>query len=59
METRLKEKERTTLNHPNFVLSAERSSPGDINPTSYCLAAFELINQLLYVNFPSLERKFS
>ena len=29
----------------------------DINPMSYHLAAFELINQSLYVNFPSLERK--
>ena len=24
---------------------------------SYDLTAFELINQLLYINFPSLERK--
>ena len=43
--------------HPNFVWYLETSSSGDINPMSYHLAAFELINQLLYVNFPSLKRK--
>ena len=43
--------------HPYFVWYVERSSSGDINPMSYHLAAFELINQRLYVNFLSLERK--
>ena len=35
----------------------ERSSSGDITPTSYHLTVFELITQLLYINIPSLERK--
>ena len=31
----------------------------DINPKSYHLTAFELINQLPYINFPSFEcRRF-
>ena len=30
---------------------------GDINPTSYHLTALQLINQLLYIKFPSLECK--
>ena len=40
----------------NFVWYADTSSSGDINPMSYHLTAFELINQLLYLNFSSLER---
>ena len=36
----------------------KRSSSGDINPASYHLTAFELMNQLLYINFLSLERNF-
>ena len=43
--------------HPIFVWYVETSSSGDINPMSYYLTAFELTNQLLYMNFPSLERK--
>ena len=42
--------------HPNFVWYVETSSSRDINPMSYHLTAFELTNQLLYMNFPSLER---
>ena len=42
----------------NLVInSVERSSSKDFSPISYHLTAFELINQLLYINFPSLERK--
>ena len=49
--------ERT--NHSeNDVWYGETSSPGDINVISYHLTAFELTNQLLYSNFPSLERIF-
>ena len=29
----------------------------DINPKSYHLAAFKLINQLLYINFPCFESR--
>ena len=43
--------------HPNFVWYVETSSSGDINPMSCHLTAFELTNQLLYMNFPSLERE--
>ena len=39
----------------NFAWYVERSSSVDINPKSYHLAAFELINQLLYINFSSFE----
>ena len=49
--------ENEWIYHPNFVWYVERSSSRDINPTSYHLTAFELINQLLYINFPSLERE--
>ena len=54
--------ERITLKtnriyHPNFVWYVEKSTSGDINPTSYHLTAFELINQPLYMNFLSLEGK--
>ena len=49
--------ENEQIYHPNFVWYAETSSSGDINPMSYHLIAFELINQLLYINFPSLKRK--
>ena len=31
----------------------------DINPKSYHLTAFELINQLHYINFPSFESTLS
>ena len=30
----------------------------DINPKSYHLTAFELTNQLPYINFPSVECRF-
>ena len=30
----------------------------DINPKSYHLTVFELINQLPYINFPSFECRF-
>ena len=30
----------------------------DLNPKSYHLTAFELINQLPYINFPSFECRF-
>ena len=49
--------ENEQIYHPNFVWYEETTSSGDINPMSYHLLAFELTNQLLYMNFPSLERK--
>ena len=49
--------ENEQIYHPNFVWYIETSSSGDINPMSYHLTVFKLTNQLLYVNFPSLERK--
>ena len=42
--------------HPKFAWYAERSSLADINPKSYHLIiAFELVNPLLYIYFPSFE----
>ena len=35
----------------------DRSWSGDVNPTSYHVTAFELMSQLLCINFPRLERK--
>ena len=49
--------ENEQIYHPNFVWYVETSSSGDINPMPYHLTAFELANQLLYMNFLSLERK--
>ena len=49
--------ENEQIYHPNFVLYVETSSSGDINPMSCHLTAFELTNQLPYMNLPSLERK--
>ena len=45
------------IDHPNIVWCVERSSSRDINPKSYHLTAFDLISQLFYINFSSLERK--
>ena len=42
--------------HPTSALYAEKSSLADINPQSYHVTAFELMNPLLYINFPSFER---
>ena len=44
------------ISHNSFVWYVETSSSGDTNQISYYLTAFELTNQLLYMNFPSLER---
>ena len=41
--------------HPKFASDAERSSLADINPKSYHLIAFELVNPLFYIYFPSFE----
>ena len=46
--------ENEHIYHPNFVWFVERSSSAGINPKSYHLAASELMNRLLYINFPSL-----
>ena len=54
---RMNHSENEQIYHPNFVQHVEISSSGDINPTIYHLTAFELVNQLLYMNFPSLEHK--
>ena len=48
--------ENENIYHPNFVRYVEASSSEDINLMSCHLTAFELINQLLFMNFPSLER---
>ena len=48
--------ENEQIYHPNFALYVKTSSSGDITPMSYHLTAFELTNQLFYMNFPSLER---
>ena len=47
----------TEIYHPNFVWYVETSSSGSINTISYHSTALELTNQLLYMNFPSLEHK--
>ena len=49
--------ENEQIYHPNIVWYVETRSSGDISPMSYHVTAFELTNQLLYLNFPSLERK--
>ena len=54
---RMNHSENEQIYHPNFAWYPETSSSRDINPMLYHLTAFELINQLLYINFPSLERK--
>ena len=46
--------ENEQIYHPNYV---DTSSSRDINPISYHLTTFDLINQLLYNNFQNLERK--
>ena len=40
---------------PKFAWYAERSSLTDIDPKSYHLIAFELVNPLLYFYFSSFE----
>ena len=52
----MKHSENEQVYHPNFVRYVETSSSLDINPMSYHLTAFELTNELFYMNFPSLER---
>ena len=47
--------ENEEIYHPNFACYVERSSSMDINPKSYYLTAFELINQPHYITFPSFE----
>ena len=49
--------ENEYIYHPNFVWYVETSSSGDINQTSYHFKAFQLINQLLCINFQSLKCK--
>ena len=49
--------ENEQIYHLNIVWYVEMRSSGDINPVSYHVTAFELTNQLLYLNFPSLECK--
>ena len=49
--------ENKQIYHPNFVWYVEMSSSEDINPMSCHLTAFELTNQLLCMNFPSLKHK--
>ena len=43
------------INHPKIAWYAERSSLADINQKSYHLMAFELVNPLLYICFPTFE----
>ena len=47
--------ENEQIYYLNFIWYVETSSSGDINPMSYYLIAFELTDQLHYMNFPSLE----
>ena len=49
--------ENESICYPKSALYAERSSSADINPKSYHLTAFELINPLLCINFLSFECK--
>ena len=49
--------ENEQIYYPNFVCYVETRLSGNIDPMSYHLTAFELRNQLLYMNFPSLERR--
>ena len=44
--------------HPKFAWYAERSSVVDINPKSYHLIAFELVNPLLCIIFQALNIEF-
>ena len=65
----MNDSENEQIYDPNFSWYAETSSSGDINPMSYHLTAFELINQLKSLHFilaqsensviviPSLKRK--
>ena len=41
--------------HPKFAWYAEKSSLAVINPKSCHLIAFEQVNPVLYIYFPSLE----
>ena len=41
--------------HPTFAWYAERGSLADISLKSYHLIAFELVDPLLYIYFPSFE----
>ena len=41
--------------HPKFAWYAEKSSLVAINPRSYHLIAFELVNPLLHIYFSSFE----
>ena len=50
--------ENEEIYHPNFAWYVERSSSVDTSPKSYHLTAFELINQLPYINFPTFECGF-
>ena len=58
------ENEPTTLTTKTFIILslrgiAERSSLAGINPKSYHLIAFELVNPLLYIYFPSFWYRIS
>ena len=50
--------ENEDVYHSDFAWYVERSPSVDINPKSYHLAPFELINQLPCINFPSFECRF-
>ena len=50
--------ENAKIYHPTFTWCVERSSSVDISPKSYHLTAFELINQVPYINFSSFECRF-
>ena len=54
---RMNRSENGQIHHPSFVWYVATSSSGDINPMSYHLTAFKLTNQLLFINFPSLQHK--
>ena len=47
--------DKENIYHPKFAWYAERSSLAGINPRSYHLIGFELVNPSLYNYFPSFE----
>ena len=49
--------EKEHICHPKFVWYVERSSSADINPKSYHLISFKLVNPLIYIHFPNFESK--
>ena len=49
---------KRTYHSGKFAWYVEKNSAVDVSPKSYHLTAFEMINQLPYINFPSFECRF-